>query len=41
MTMIFPLKLQRLFGDKGKSTSWVSFRIMNTKIHVILEALLD
>ena len=40
--MIFCLKLQELFGDKGKSTRQVSFKtIMNTKIQVILEILPD
>ena len=40
--MIFSLKLQDLFGDKGKSTKQVSLKtIMNTMIHVILEILLD
>ena len=40
--MIFSLKLQGLFGDKGKSTKQVSLKtIINTRIHVILEILLD
>ena len=40
--MIFSLKLQGLFGDKGKSTRLVGLTtIMNTRIHVILEILLD
>ena len=40
--MIFSLKLQGLFDDKGKSTRQVSLKtIMNTRIHVILEILLD
>ena len=40
--MIFFLKLQGLFSDKGKSTKQVSLRtIMNTKIHVFLEIILD
>ena len=41
-SMIFSLKLQGLFGDKGKSTKQVSLKtIINTRIHVILEILLD
>ena len=40
--MIFSSKLQRLFGDKGKSTKQVALKtIMNSRIHVILEILLD
>ena len=40
--MIFSLKFQGLFGDKGKSTRQVAFKIiMNTKIQVILEILPD
>ena len=40
--MIFSLKLQGLFGDKGKLTKQVSSKtIMNTRIHVIIEILLD
>ena len=40
--MIFSLKLQGLFGDKRKSTKQVSLKtIINTRIHVILEILLD
>ena len=40
--MIFSLKLQELFGDKGKSTRQVSLKtIMNIGIQVILEILLD
>ena len=40
--MIFSLKLQRLFGDKGKLTRQVALKtIMNTKIQVILEILPD
>ena len=40
--MIFFLKLQRLLGDKGKSTRQVALRtIMNTRIQVILEILPD
>ena len=40
--MIFSLKLQGLFGDKGKSIRQVALKtIINTKIHVILESLLD
>ena len=40
--MIFFLKLQGLFSDKGKSTKQVSLKtIMNTKIHVFLEIILD
>ena len=40
--MIFSLKLQALFGDKGRLIGQVSLRIiMNTKIHVILEFLID
>ena len=40
--MIFSLKLQGLFGDKGKSTRQVTLMtIMNTRIQVILEILLD
>ena len=40
--MILSLKLQGLFGDKGKSTRQVSLKtIMNTRIQVILEILLD
>ena len=40
--MIFILKLQGLFGDKGKSTKQVSLRtIMNIRNHVILEILPD
>ena len=40
--MIFSVKLQGLFGDNGKSTKQVSLKtIMNTRIHVILEILLD
>ena len=38
--MIFFLKLQGLFGAKGKSIRQVAFKtIMNTKIQVILEIL--
>ena len=38
--MIFSLKLQELFGDKGKSIRQVSLKtIINTKIQVILEIL--
>ena len=41
-SMIFSLKLQWLFGDKGKSTRQVSLKtIMNIGIHVILEILPD
>ena len=40
--MIFSLKLQGLFCDKGKSTRQVALRtIMNIRIHVVLEILLD
>ena len=40
--MILSLKLQGLFGDKGKSTRQVSLKtIMNTRIQVILEILPD
>ena len=40
--MIFYLKLQGLFGDKGKSTKQVALKtIMNTRIQVILEILRD
>ena len=40
--MIFSLKLQGLFGDKVKSIRQVSLKtIINTKIQVILEILLD
>ena len=40
--MIFSLKLQPLFSDKGRLIGQVSLRIiMNTKIHVILEFLID
>ena len=40
--MIFSLKLQGLFGDKGKSTRQVALKTtMNTKIQVILEILSD
>ena len=40
--MIFSLKLQGLFGDKGKLIKQVGLKtIMNTKIHVILEILPD
>ena len=40
--IIFSLKLQWLFSDKGKSIKEVSLRIiMNTRIHVILKILLD
>ena len=40
--MIFCLKLQGLFSDKGKSTRQVALKtIMNTKIQVILEILPD
>ena len=40
--MIFSLKLQGLFGDKGKSIRQVSLKtIINTKIQVILEILPD
>ena len=40
--MILSLKLQGLFGDKGKSTRQVALKtIMNTRIQVILEILLD
>ena len=40
--MIFSLKLQGTFGDKGKSTRQVALKIiMNTRIQVILEILLD
>ena len=39
--MILSLKLQWLFGDKGKSTTQVTLKtIMNTRIHVILDILL-
>ena len=38
--MIFSLKLQGLFCDKGKSTRQVALKtIMNTSIHVVLEIL--
>ena len=38
--MIFSLKLQGRFGDKGKSTKQVALKtIINTKIHVSLEIL--
>ena len=38
--MIFSLKLQGTFGDKGKSTRQVALKtIMNTRIQVILEIL--
>ena len=38
--MIFSLKLQGLFGGKGKSIKQVALKtIINTKIHVILEKL--
>ena len=40
--MIFSLKLQGLFGDKGKSTGQVALKtIINTRIHVILAILPD
>ena len=40
--MIFSLKLQGLFGDKGKSTRQVALKtIINTKIHVVLVILTD
>ena len=40
--MIFSLKLQGLFGDKGKSTRQIALKtIMNIKIHVILDILPD
>ena len=40
--MIFSLKLQGRFGDKGKSTKQVSLKtIMNTRIQDILEILPD
>ena len=40
--MIFSLKLQGLFGDKGKSTKQVALKtIINTRIHIILEILPD
>ena len=40
--MIFSLKLQGTFGDKGKSTRQVTLKtIMKTKIQVILKTLLD
>ena len=40
--MIFSLKLQGLFSDKGKSTRQVALKtIMNTRIQVILEILPD
>ena len=40
--MIFSLKLQGLFGYKGKSTRKVALKIiMNTRIQVILEILPD
>ena len=40
--MIFSLKLQGLFGDKGKSTRQVALKtIINTRIHVILVILTD
>ena len=38
--MIFSLKLQGLFGDKGKSTKQVALKtIMNSRIPIILEIL--
>ena len=38
--MLFSLKLQGLFNDKGKSTKQVALKtIMNTRIQVILEIL--
>lgn len=38
--MIFCLRLQGLFGNKGKSTRQVALRtIINVKIHVIFENL--
>ena len=38
--MIFSLKLQGLFSDKGKSTRQVALKIiMNTRIQVIVEIL--
>ena len=41
-SMIFSLKLQGLFSDKGKSTRQVALKtIMNTRIQVILEILPD
>ena len=40
--MIFSLKLQGLFGDKGKSTKQVALKtIMNSRIPIILEILPD
>ena len=40
--MILSLKLQGLFGDKGKPTRQVSLKtIVNTRIQVILEILPD
>ena len=40
--MIFSLKLQGRFGDKGKSTKQVALKtIMNTRIQDILEILPD
>ena len=40
--MIFSLKLQGLFGYKGKSTRKFALKIiMNTRIQVILEILPD
>ena len=40
--MIFSLKLEGLFGDKGNSTRQVALKtIMKTRIQVILEILLD
>ena len=40
--MIFSLKLQGLFGDKGKSIRQVVLKtIINTRIHAILEILPD
>ena len=38
--MIFSLKLQGLFGDKGNSTKQVALKtIMNSRIPIILEIL--
>ena len=40
--MIFSLKLQGLFGDKGKSTGQVALKtIINTRVHIILAILPD
>ena len=40
--MLFSLKLQGLFVEKCKSTRQIALKtIMNTKIQVILEILLD